>query len=44
MATTRIISMHVGKGQTIAQMLKRSTEYGKNPKKTEQGDLIKAYD
>ena len=35
--------MHVGKGQTIAQMLKRSTEYGKNPKKTEQGDLIKAY-
>ena len=43
MATTRIISMHVGKGQTIAQMLKRSTEYGKNPKKTEQGDLIKAY-
>ena len=43
MATTRIISMHIGKGQTIAQMLKRSTEYGKNPKKTEQGDLIKAY-
>ena len=43
MATTRIISMHVGKGQTIAQMLKRSTEYGKNPKKTEQGDLIEAY-
>ena len=43
MATTRIISMHAGQGQTIAQMLKRSTEYGKNPKKTEQGDLIKAY-
>ena len=43
MATTRIIPMHIGKGRTIAQMLTDGTDYGKNPEKTNQGELISAY-
>ena len=43
MATTRIIPMHIGKGRTIAQMLADGTDYGKNPEKTNQGELISAY-
>ena len=40
MATTRIISMHINKGKTIAQCLKARLDYVKNPDKTEQGKLI----
>ena len=43
MATTRIIPMHIGKGRTIAQMLTDGTDYGKNPEKANQGELISAY-
>ena len=43
MATTRIIPMHIGKGRTIAQMLTDGTDYGKNPEKTNQGELISSY-
>lgn len=43
MATTRIIPMHIGKGRAIAQMLTDGTDYGKNPEKTNQGELISAY-
>lgn len=43
MATTRIIPMHIGKGRTIAQMLIDGTDYGKNPEKTNQGELISSY-
>ena len=43
MATTRIISMHINKGKTIAQCLKARLDYVKNPDKTEQGKLISAY-
>ena len=40
MATTRIMSMHINKGKTIAQCLKARLDYVKNPDKTEQGKLI----
>ena len=43
MATTRIMSMHINKGKTIAQCLKARLDYVKNPDKTEQGKLISAY-
>ena len=43
MAATRIMSKHVGIGQTVAQMLARSIAYGENPSKTEQGELVTAY-
>ncbi|MDD3228251.1 MAG: relaxase/mobilization nuclease domain-containing protein [Oscillospiraceae bacterium] len=43
MATTRIISMHINKGKTIAQCLTDRTDYAKNPEKTAGGELISAY-
>lgn len=43
MATTRIISMHLNRGKTVAQCLHDRTEYAKNPDKTAGGELISAY-
>ena len=43
MATTRIISMHINKGKTIAQCLTDRTDYAKNPEKTAKGELVSAY-
>lgn len=43
MATTRLIIRHVGKGETIAQSLADGINYGKNPDKTQDGELISAY-
>ena len=43
MATTRIITMHVNQGKTIAQCLTDRTEYAKNPEKTKGGELISCY-
>lgn len=43
MATTRIISMHLNKGKTVAECLADRTNYAKNPGKTNNGDLITAY-
>lgn len=43
MATTRIISMHLNRGKTVAQCLHDRTEYAKNPDKTADGELISAY-
>ena len=43
MATTRIISMHVNQGKTVAQCLTDRTEYARNPEKTQDGELISAY-
>lgn len=40
MATTRIISMHINKGKTIAQCLKARVDYIENPEKTNGGELI----
>ena len=43
MATTRLIARHISKGETIAQSLADSFDYGQNPKKTRDGELISAY-
>ena len=43
MATTRIISMHVNQGKTIADCLTDRIDYSKNPEKTQGGELISAY-
>jgi hypothetical protein len=43
MATTRIIKHHISKGETIADSLKDRADYGRNPEKTRQGELIRAY-
>ena len=44
MATTRIISMHVSHGKTIADCLADRIDYSKNPEKTQGGELISAYE
>ena len=44
MATTRIISMHVNQGKTIANCLADRIDYSKNPDKTQGGELISAYE
>ena len=44
MATTRIISMHVNQGKTIADCLTDRIDYSKNPEKTQGGELISAYE
>lgn len=44
MATTRIISMHVSHGKTIADCLTDRIDYSKNPDKTQGGELISAYE
>ena len=43
MATTRLMPLHAGKGQTVAEALGRTTEYVKNPEKTGGGELVSAY-
>lgn len=43
MATTRLIARHISKGETITQSLADSFDYGQNPKKTRDGELISAY-
>lgn len=44
MATTRLMSRHIGSGKTIMETLKDGFDYGKNPDKTRNGDLILAYE
>lgn len=43
MATTRLITHHISKGETIAQSLADRFDYGQNPDKTQDGELISAY-
>lgn len=43
MATTRIMSMHVNRGKTIAQCLTDRTSYIKNKEKTNDSELITAF-
>ena len=43
MAATRQIPLHSGKGQTVAETLGRVTDYVENPEKTNDGDLVTAY-
>ena len=44
MATTRIISLHGRKGQTIAQTLRDRINYAENPEKTNGGRLVSSYE
>jgi Relaxase/Mobilisation nuclease domain. len=43
MATTRLITHHISKGETIAESLADRFDYGQNPDKTQNGELIAAY-
>lgn len=43
MATTRIITMHVNKGKTLAQCLTDRTDYVKNPDKTDEGQYVSSF-
>lgn len=43
MATTRLITHHISKGETIAQSLSDRFDYGQNPEKTQQGEWISTY-
>ena len=44
MATTRIISLHGRKGQSIAQTLRDRINYAENPEKTDGGRLVSSYE
>ena len=44
MATTRLIPLHTGKGRSVAAALGRTTDYVKNPEKTDGGEWISAYE
>lgn len=44
MATTYFKPHHISKGETIAQSMKDRFDYGQNPDKTQDGDLIAAYE
>lgn len=44
MAATRLISMHVNKGKTVAQCLKARTDYSMNEAKTNEGEYISSYE
>lgn len=43
MATTRLMPLHAGKERTVAEALGRTTDYVKNPEKTNGGELVSAY-
>lgn len=44
MATVYLKAHHISKGETIAQSLKDRFDYGQNPVKTRDGDLILSYE
>ena len=44
MAATRVITMHITKGKTVAQCLADRTDYAKNPDKTDNGQLVSSYE
>lgn len=44
MAATRLISLHLNKGKTLAQCLAERTDYSQNPEKTEGGKWVRAYE
>lgn len=43
-ATTRLITHHISKGETVAQSLKDRFDYGQNPDKTQGGELLSSYE
>jgi hypothetical protein len=44
MATTRLIPLHANKGKTAARTISSRTDYTKNERKTEGGELIRTYE
>ena len=44
MATTRLMPLHSGKGRSVAAALGRTTDYVKNPEKTDGGEWVTAYE
>ena len=42
--TTRIIALHRNKGKTVAKCLTARIAYAKNPEKTNNEELISAYE
>ena len=44
MATTFIKAHHISKGESVAQSMKDRFDYGQNPDKTEDGELISCYE
>ena len=44
MATTRLMPLHTGKGRSVAEALGRTTDYVKNPDKTDSGEWVSAYE
>ena len=43
MATTRLMPLHIGKGQTARDAIKRALGYVKDPMKTENGIVVTSY-
>ena len=43
MAVTKIIAMHQNEGLTISKSISRRIDYGMNPEKTENGNLISSF-
>lgn len=43
MAATRLISLHLNKGRTLAKCLQERTDYEMNPDKTENGKYVTSY-
>lgn len=43
MAATRLITMHVNKGKSLAKSIKDRTDYAANEEKTEHGEFISSY-
>ena len=44
MAATRLITLHVNKGKTVAQCLADRTDYSQNAEKTNDGEFISSYE
>lgn len=44
MAATRLISLHINKGKTVAQCLADRTDYSQNAEKTNDGEFISSYE
>ena len=42
-ATSQLLSQHIRPGRTIAQSIKEGLDYGRNPFKTRDGDLVLSY-
>ncbi|MDD4510012.1 MAG: relaxase/mobilization nuclease domain-containing protein [Oscillospiraceae bacterium] len=44
MAATRLVTMHINKGKTIAQYISDRTDYAINPDKTQDGEYVSSYE